>query len=91
MHLCWCPTPPLPPTNMHVRDFHLGLCLQLYDFPLRPQDYTCSDPGCAGGAACRIMFQALSGEGNMFILGDTFIHTYYSIFDAELQRVGFAG
>jgi hypothetical protein len=63
---------------------------QLYDFPLHPTDYTCTDTGCAGGAACRVMFQSLSGEDNMFILGDTFIHTYYSIFDAELLRVGLA-
>ena len=54
----------------------VGVCTcvcvwQLYDYPLHPRDYTCTDSGCSGGFGCRVMLQSMAGDPTMFILGDT--------------------
>jgi len=46
-----------------------------------------------GQTACVLGIQGLdlpAQLGNAFILGDTFIHRYYSHFDMGNKRIGFA-
>lgn len=57
------------------------------DFPLTPQDYVIQLEGqCLSG------FTGLAqlSEMDLYILGDVFLRKYYTVFDAENSRVGFA-
>ena len=59
---------------VHVCTVCVCVPTQLYDFPLHPQDYTCSDYQCTGNndeTQCNLMFQIAGGDPSMFILGDT--------------------
>jgi hypothetical protein len=53
-------------------------------FPIRPEDYVfCWDDG-----NCHVRLQHTSGD--KFILGMAFLSAYYSFFDADNLRIGFA-
>jgi cathepsin D len=51
-------------------------------FPLLPSDYLLCQ-----GSECMIRIQP---TGNLFILGDSFIAAYYTLFDVGNRQVGFA-
>lgn len=53
-------------------------------FLLQPADYVL----CYGWGQCTIQFQSTTDE--WWILGDVFIKTYYTLFDAANMRIGFA-
>jgi hypothetical protein len=53
-------------------------------FLLQPEDYVL----CSGWGQCKLQIQSTTDE--WWILGDVFIKTYYTLFDAERMRVGFA-
>ncbi|RHY34206.1 hypothetical protein DYB32_001080 [Aphanomyces invadans] len=52
-------------------------------FTLQPRDYI----SCDARKTCRIQFQ---NSGSWWVLGDIFIKTYYTLFDVDNLRVGFA-
>lgn len=59
------------------------------DFELGPDFYVVTSKGEHGKEDCSLGIQGL-GEGAPWILGDPFLRKYYTIWDAEQQRVGFA-
>lgn len=59
------------------------------DFELGPDFYMIRSTGDHGKEECSLGIQSL-GAGAPWILGDPFLRKYYTIWDAEQQRVGFA-
>merc|ERR1712025_181162 len=59
------------------------------DFELGPDFYMIAAADHSGKEQCSLGIQSL-GEGAPWILGDPFLRKYYTIWDAEQQRVGFA-
>lgn len=59
------------------------------DFELGPDFYMIAAADHSGKEQCHVGIQSL-GEGAPWILGDPFLRKYYTIWDAEQHRVGFA-
>jgi len=62
-----------------------------HDFPLEPEFYVIKmkDPQ-SGKEQCQMGMQAVNVGMPIWILGDPFLRKYYTVWDAEQQRVGFA-
>jgi len=58
-------------------------------FPLEPSFYVIKIADGAGGYECELGLMALDQLG-LWILGDPFLRKYYSVYDREANRVGFA-
>jgi hypothetical protein len=61
---------------------------EYFTLTMRPNEYFVVG-GYQGGAAC-YSFGLSKGPANRLILGDTFMTSYYSIFDRQNSRMGFA-
>jgi len=64
----------------------------MQDWVLTPQDYILKET-ILGQTECILGIMGMdlpSALGNSFILGDAFIHKYYTHFDMGSDRVGFA-
>jgi hypothetical protein len=55
------------------------------EFPLEPEFYVLKIDG-----QCQLGIQALNAGVPIYILGDPFLRKYYTVWDAEQNRVGFA-
>jgi len=62
----------------------LAFRLKGRDFTLTPEDYM------IGSTMGLMELPANSGQIDLFILGDTFIKSYYTVFDMESNQVGIA-
>lgn len=60
------------------------------DFDLGPDFYVIRAKDDSGKEQCQLGIQSVNAGAPIWILGDPFLRKYYTIWDAEQQRVGFA-
>ncbi|CAD7959295.1 unnamed protein product [Amoebophrya sp. A120] len=62
----------------------------LIRYPLTPQEYTLADMNeQTEQPECELGFGSMDVPGKKWVLGDTFLRRYYSIYDDDKGRVGF--
>jgi len=62
-----------------------------WKYSLSPNQYITKVPGRNGLPVCVVSFSTLYGYNGPWILGDVFLAPYYTVFDQDKNRVGFAG
>jgi len=60
------------------------------DFDLGPDFYVLRGEDDSGKVACELGIQSIDAGVPIWILGDPFLRKYYTVWDAEQNRVGFA-
>merc|ERR1712113_743143 len=60
------------------------------DFDLGPDFYVLREADENGNEECMLGIQSMDGGMPMWILGDTFLRKYYTVWDRDAMRVGFA-
>jgi len=61
------------------------------DFDLEPEFYVIQVPDPKSGkTVCQLGLQSMNAGLPLWMLGDTFLRKYYTVWDAEQKRVGFA-
>jgi len=60
------------------------------DFPLGPEYYVLRQPTPTGQFECLLGIEGINAGVPIWILGDPFLRKYYTVWDADQQRVGFA-
>jgi len=60
------------------------------DFDLGPDYYVIRAKGDSGKDECQLGIQSINAGVPIWILGDPFLRKFYTIWDAEQQRIGFA-
>merc|ERR1712185_72276 len=60
------------------------------DFDLGPDFYVIRAKDDSGKEQCQLGIQSINAGVPIWILGDPFLRKYYTIWDAEQQRIGFA-
>jgi len=59
-------------------------------FELGPEFYVLRQPTGTGTVECLLGIEGVNAGVPIWILGDPFLRKYYTVWDAEQQRVGFA-